>query len=148
MVTLHRHIAGRILQSGRARWGKCPEVTPRASGPHNGPVLEGQPERTTVTVTDSAGSPDPAAATDTVTGTGLVQLAYHEAEYALMPERSPTVLPLYVSAAEAANMLALSRSEVYRLLDAGVIASVRHGARRLVILESVHEFADSLAQEA
>lgn len=65
-----------------------------------------------------------------------------------MPERSPTVLPLYVSPAETARMLALSRSEVYRLLDTGVIESVRHGTRRLVVLASVHKFANDLAREA
>lgn len=41
------------------------------------------------------------------------------------------------SALEASNVLRISRSQVYRLMDDGVIDSVRIGGRRLVVWESV-----------
>jgi len=60
-----------------------------------------------------------------------------------MPE--PSADPIFVSAQEAADLLGLSRSEVYRLLERGDLLGKRHGPsqkpRYLVLLASVHTYA-------
>jgi excisionase family DNA binding protein len=55
-----------------------------------------------------------------------------------------TLMPVYVSPAQAAKVLGLSRSEVYKLLDRGLLAGCRHGRRRLVVWSSVQDFADKV----
>lgn len=50
--------------------------------------------------------------------------------------------PALGSAAEASAVLHVSRSQVYRLMDEGVIESVRVGGRRLVVWESVSRLLD------
>jgi excisionase family DNA binding protein len=68
-----------------------------------------------------------------------------------MPEDShppdTKLIPLFVSAAEAASYLGLSRQKVYELLDSGVIDSTRHGTRRLVVRDSLYRYADSLVEQ-
>lgn len=49
----------------------------------------------------------------------------------------PEAPPVLGSALEASNVLRISRTQVYRLMDEGVIESVRVGGRRLVVWESV-----------
>jgi excisionase family DNA binding protein len=61
-----------------------------------------------------------------------------------MPDARSPVTPVFVSPLEAAHMLGISRTQVYKLLDEGRIESARHGARRLVVLASLHEFAHQL----
>lgn len=55
--------------------------------------------------------------------------------------------PIFVSAHDAATLLGLSRAQTYALLDKGVIESRYYGRRRLVVLGSLREFADSLPNE-
>lgn len=68
-----------------------------------------------------------------------------------MPRPAPTEAPqdtaIFVSAKDAAHMLGLSRNEMYDLLNKQVIESRYHGKRRLVLLASVHAFADALPTE-
>ena len=45
--------------------------------------------------------------------------------------------PTLGSALEASNALRISRTQVYRLMDEGVIESIRVGSRRLIIWDSV-----------
>jgi excisionase family DNA binding protein len=56
----------------------------------------------------------------------------------------PVLAPVYVSPREAARILGLSRSQVYRLLDEGQIDSCRQGTRRLVSVPSLMEFTQLL----
>ena len=54
------------------------------------------------------------------------------------------IQPIFVSVKEAAHILGLTTWSVYQLLDAQKIASQYHGRRRLVRVESLREYADSL----
>ena len=54
------------------------------------------------------------------------------------------IQPIFVSVKEAARILGLTTWSVYQLLDAQKIASQYHGRRRLVRVESLREYADSL----
>lgn len=51
---------------------------------------------------------------------------------------------IFVSAKEAATILGLSRAQTYELLNEGLIETRYFGRRRLVVLDSLREFADSL----
>lgn len=53
-------------------------------------------------------------------------------------------LRIFVSAKEAAEMLALSTWEIYQLCGSGTLESGKHGKRRLVLLESVRKHADAI----
>jgi excisionase family DNA binding protein len=55
-----------------------------------------------------------------------------------------TLPPLFVDAREAARLLSISRSEIYNMLAAGRMGSVKHGKRRLIPMGEVHRFAESL----
>ena len=52
-----------------------------------------------------------------------------------------------VSVDDAAKMVSLSRTAIYDLLAQGVIVSVKHGRRRLVVVASLHAFLDGLPRE-
>lgn len=52
--------------------------------------------------------------------------------------------PIFVSVKGAAEALSLSRAQVYDLLNDGAIDSRYQGSRRLVVVESLREYADSL----
>lgn len=52
--------------------------------------------------------------------------------------------PIFVSIKDAAAMLSLTPWSVRQLLDAKVIESTYHGRRRLVVLTSVRDYANSL----
>jgi excisionase family DNA binding protein len=54
---------------------------------------------------------------------------------------------IFVTPLEASQTLAISRSQVYDLLNRGVIDSRFFGRRRLVVLDSLREFADNLPSE-
>lgn len=51
---------------------------------------------------------------------------------------------IFVSVKEAAAMLSLTTWSVYKLLDEQAIKSQYHGRRRLVRVDSLREYADSL----
>ena len=52
--------------------------------------------------------------------------------------------PIYVSVKEAARMIAVSPQVMYAKLDQQVIESRYDGRKRLVVLASLREYADSL----
>lgn len=52
--------------------------------------------------------------------------------------------PIFISVKEAAQALSLAPWSVYRLLDDQRIASQYHGSKRLVVVESLREYAASL----
>lgn len=54
--------------------------------------------------------------------------------------------PIFVSVKEAARLLNLTTWTVYKLLDEKAIKSQYEGRRRLVRLESVRAYADSLPE--
>jgi excisionase family DNA binding protein len=54
------------------------------------------------------------------------------------------IQPIFVSVKEAARILGLTTWSVYQLLDQQKIASQYHGRRRLVRVESLRDYADSL----
>lgn len=54
------------------------------------------------------------------------------------------IQPIFVSVKEAARILALTTWSVYQLLDQQKIASQYHGSRRLVRVDSLRAYADSL----
>lgn len=54
------------------------------------------------------------------------------------------ITPIFVSVKEAAQMLSITPWSVYKLLDEQQIKSQYHGRRRLVSVESLHEYAESL----
>lgn len=63
---------------------------------------------------------------------------------------SPTtgIDPIFVSVKEAARALNVSTWVCYQLLDDKKIASVYHGRRRLVRVDSLRTYADNLPTEA
>lgn len=54
------------------------------------------------------------------------------------------ITPIFVSVKDAAQMLGLTTWSVYKLLDEQKIKSQYHGRRRLVAVESLREYAESL----
>lgn len=54
--------------------------------------------------------------------------------------------PIFISVKEAARLLNLTTWTIYKLLDEQAIASQYQGRRRLVRLESVRSYADSLPE--
>lgn len=58
------------------------------------------------------------------------------------------ITPIFVSVKEAAQALGLTTWSVYKLLDEQKIASQYHGRRRLVNVESLREYAESLPTTA
>jgi excisionase family DNA binding protein len=65
---------------------------------------------------------------------------------ALDPGASPTdtrdvvALPLLVKPAEAARLLSVERTTIYRLLDAGEIRSIAIGRGRRIVVASLHDY--------
>lgn len=55
--------------------------------------------------------------------------------------------PIYTSVKSAARALSISPWVMYKLLDAGEIESRYHGARRLVDVQSLREYARNLPTE-
>jgi len=58
------------------------------------------------------------------------------------------VAPRWVTVAEAAAMLRVSRTRLYELLAQGQLRSVREGRRRLVLVDSIVEYQDRKEREA
>lgn len=58
------------------------------------------------------------------------------------------VNPIFVSVREAARILGLSTWSVYQKLDSQQIASRYDGRKRLVVLESLREYAAALPEVA
>lgn len=54
------------------------------------------------------------------------------------------IAPIFVSVKEAANMLGLTTWSVYQLLDRQAIESRYHGRRRLVVVDSLRDYAANL----
>lgn len=54
--------------------------------------------------------------------------------------------PIFISVKDAARLLNLTTWTIYKLLDEQAIASQYQGRRRLVRLESVRTYADSLPE--
>lgn len=54
------------------------------------------------------------------------------------------IQPIFVSVKDAARLLGLTTWSVYKLLDEQKITSRYHGRRRLVLVDSLREYADSL----
>lgn len=55
-----------------------------------------------------------------------------------------TVAPLLYTPEEAADVLRLSRTEIYRLIRVGELESVRIGARRRLPAQALNEYVDRL----
>lgn len=68
---------------------------------------------------------------------------------AATPTESPPSLTdvIFVSIKDAQNMLGLSRPQIYRLLDQGLIEARYLGRRRLIVADSVRAFAAGLPDE-
>ena len=56
--------------------------------------------------------------------------------------------PLLLRPEEAAKMLAISRSQLYRLMQTGELASVHIGTARRVTARALEEFVDRQAEAA
>ena len=56
--------------------------------------------------------------------------------------------PLLISVERSAELLGISRSKAYALCDEGAIASRYVGTRRMVLAQSVHDFANEAARTA
>lgn len=54
------------------------------------------------------------------------------------------IQPIAVSIPDACKMSGLGRSYLYELLSVGVVHSVKTGKRRLVIVQSLHDYFASL----
>ena len=61
----------------------------------------------------------------------------------MAPDTS-SIEPIFVSVKTAAGLLGISPWSVYQLLDGNAIKSQYHGRRRLVVLESLREYAQTL----
>lgn len=57
-----------------------------------------------------------------------------------------TIDPIFVSVVQAARALNISEWSCYKLLKDGAVRSAKHGNRRLVYVESLREYADSLSE--
>lgn len=55
--------------------------------------------------------------------------------------------PIFVSVKQAAQALGISPWTCYQLLDAGEIESRYQGRRRLVVVQSLHDYASGLPSE-
>jgi excisionase family DNA binding protein len=62
--------------------------------------------------------------------------------------RQPAVPAIFISVDDAALALSLSRREIYRLMDDGDLEGVSKGRRRLVVVESLHDYAKRLREAA
>jgi hypothetical protein len=58
-----------------------------------------------------------------------------------------TLEPIFISVKEAARMLNLTPWSMYQILDAEKVEARYFGRRRMVVLASLREFADSLPTE-
>lgn len=56
--------------------------------------------------------------------------------------------PLLISIPEAARALAIGRSKIYELMDAGALETVHVGRRRLIRTASIRAYVDTLAKAA
>ena len=56
--------------------------------------------------------------------------------------------PRFVGVPEAQTVLGLSRTSVYALLDSGQLRSARCGGRRLIPVDELDRFAESLIAQA
>lgn len=66
-----------------------------------------------------------------------------------MASDTGTIEPIFVSVKDAAKILGgISPWSVYQLLDDNKIASQYHGRRRLVLVESLREYARTLPTSA
>jgi excisionase family DNA binding protein len=54
--------------------------------------------------------------------------------------------PLLLTVKEAAALIGIGRTTLYRLMDTGEITSVLVGASRRIPLQSAHEFVDRLSR--
>jgi excisionase family DNA binding protein len=57
---------------------------------------------------------------------------------------SPPNDPLLCSVGEACRMLGLGRTKVYELIKQGKLDTVRVGRRRLIVVESIHNYLNEL----
>jgi len=58
------------------------------------------------------------------------------------------ITPIFVTVKEAAQILALDTWSIYKLLNEQKVKSQYHGRKRLVSVESLHEYAASLPTTA
>jgi excisionase family DNA binding protein len=59
-----------------------------------------------------------------------------------------TIDPIFVSVSQAAKALNISEWVCYKLIKDDKIRSAKHGTRRLVYVDSLREYADSLGRTA
>lgn len=63
-------------------------------------------------------------------------------------EVAENLQPIFISVKQAAQMLGISPWSTYQLLDDRAVESRYHGRRRLVVLDSLREYAENLPREA
>ena len=56
--------------------------------------------------------------------------------------------PVLLTVEEAADALALGRTKVYELLDAGALRSIKIGRARRIPVEALHEFVHRMESQA
>jgi excisionase family DNA binding protein len=59
----------------------------------------------------------------------------------------PRLEPVAVGVEQAARMLAIPRTAVFRLLRAGALKSMKIGRRRVIRVEELHRFAAAAERE-
>lgn len=64
-----------------------------------------------------------------------------------MPNEPDTLDPLLITVAEMARLLGIGRTEAYVIINRGLVDARYQGRRRLVLLDSVREYAASLPTE-
>lgn len=62
--------------------------------------------------------------------------------------RRLNLTPVHCNILDAAKLLSVGRSTIYKLMDNGLLESVKIGSRRLVRIESITAYADSLTEVA
>lgn len=62
-----------------------------------------------------------------------------------LPPAPPPAPPIFVSPAEAARLLGISRASLYLLFDDGTVPSRKLGGRRVVPLKFLRDLADEAA---
>jgi excisionase family DNA binding protein len=60
----------------------------------------------------------------------------------------PTVAPLLLSVTESATALGIGTTKTKALIAAGLLRSVQIDRRRLVPVDALHEYVDSLSGDA
>ncbi|MGC9540179.1 helix-turn-helix domain-containing protein [Streptomyces sp. UG1] len=65
-----------------------------------------------------------------------------------LPERTPSVEPIFYKVSDAERVLSMSKSVIYGLIRTGRLRTVKEGRARLIPASAIHEYVALLEREA